>query len=200
MSDQQWGQDPTAPQPSQWGQAPPPPQWGQPPLPRPPHKRWSTAKIVTVVLAGAVGLILLTVGVTVLATRQLATSSDTDTQAAATTTQPAAAAEPATTEPAISYPEPKLSDFDLEVKELKREKFGSAGANVTYRIEAGWGPTYHPDKTYELVYEVRGGEDGPVRNYMEITGDKYRSEQEEYISTADVDQRLTVKAVSVEEK
>jgi hypothetical protein len=34
---------------------------------------------------------------------------------------------------------------------------------------------------------------------MEITGDKYRSEQEEYISTADVDQRLTVKAVSVEE-
>jgi len=155
---------------------------------------------VTVVLAGVVGLILLTVAVTVLATHQLATSSDTDTRAAATTTQPAGAAEPATTEPAISYPEPKLSDFELEVKELKREKFGSAGANVTYRIEAGWGPTYDPDKTYELVYEVRGGEDGPERNFMEITGDEYRSEQEESISTADVDQRLTVKAVSVEEQ
>ena len=200
MSDQQWGQDPTASQPSQWGQPPPPPQWGQPPPPRPPQKRWSTAKIVTVVLAGVVGLILLTVAVTVLATHQLATSSDTDTRAAATTTQPAGAAEPATTEPAISYPEPKLSDFELEVKELKREKFGSAGANVTYRIEAGWGPTYDPDKTYELVYEVRGGEDGPERNFMEITGDEYRSEQEESISTADVDQRLTVKAVSVEEQ
>src|SRR5829696_3811536 len=109
MSDQQWGQDPTASQPSQWGQPPPP---------RPPQKRWSTAKIVTVVLAGVVGLILLTVAVTVLATHQLATSSDTDTRAAATTTQPAGAAEPATTEPAISYPEPKLSDFELEVKEL----------------------------------------------------------------------------------
>jgi hypothetical protein len=120
---------------------------------------------------------------------------------AATTRPPATAAsqEPATTEPGSAYPEPKLSDFTLKLVELKREKFGSAGANVTYKIQAGWGPTYDPDKTYQLIYEVRGGEDGPERNYVEVTGDEFRTEDEQSISTANVDGKLTVKAVAIEE-
>jgi hypothetical protein len=189
MSEHQWGQAPTAPQPPQWGQAPPP---------SPPRKRWSTARIVTVVLAGFAGLLLLTVAVAVavVATNQPATKPATR---AATPTIQAAAAPAATEPPAPSYPEPKKSDFTLRAKVIKLDRFGSAGNLITYKVEAGWGPTYDPDKTYELVYEVRGGEDGPVTNYMNITGDKYEQPSEETISTRPGVEKLRISVISVDE-
>jgi hypothetical protein len=51
-----------------------------------------------------------------------------------------------------------------------------------------------------LIYEVHGGEDGPVRNFMAMRGNPHqRVENDQFISTARVDQRLIVKAVAVEE-
>jgi hypothetical protein len=194
-----WGppppDQPTQPiQPGGWG----PP--GGPPSARQP-RLWKGRQVLLLALGvGAACLILgIALGATVAGLDdEVGTSSP---RAAATTQPPATAAseEPATTEPASAYPEPKLSDFTLKLVELKREKFGSAGANVTYKIEAGWGPTYDPDKTYQLIYEVRGGEDGPERNYLEVIGDEYRTEDEQSISTANVDGKLTVKAVDIEE-
>jgi hypothetical protein len=148
--------------------------------------------------AGAAGLTLgIVIGATVAGFNE---AVGTRPRAAATTTRPPATTtveEPAST--AASYPEPKLSDFTLKLVELKRQKFGSAGANVTFKIQAGWVSTYDPDKTYQLIYEVRGGEDGPERNYMEITGDEYRTEDKQTISTSNVDGKLTVKAITIEE-
>ena len=95
--------------------------------------------------------------------------------------------------------EPKVSDFTLKVRILEKQNSGSAGSNIVYRITAGWEQTYDTDKTCELTYEVRGGEDGPAISTMETTGDGYRPDNEEIISTASVSQRFTVKAVSVEE-
>jgi hypothetical protein len=194
-----WGppppDQPTQPaQPSGWGPSAGPPSVRQPRL-------WKCRQVLLLALGiGAACLILgIALGATVASLdNEVGT---TRPRAAATTRPPATAAseEPATTEPASAYPEPKLSDFTLKLVELKREKFGSAGANVTYKIQAGWGPTYDPDKTYQLIYEVRGGEDGPERNYVEVTGDEFRTEDEQSISTANVDGKLTVKAVAIEE-
>jgi hypothetical protein len=184
----QWRQAPTAPQPPPWRQAPPS---------RPPPTRSDAAKTVMIWLGSLVGLILLAAAL--LALQDLDYNPGADVRFSVGIRGPHIGEEPAAAVAAPNYPKPKLSDFKLEVRELRRQKFGPAGANITYYIVTSRGPAYDPDKTYALVYEVRGGQDGPVRNYMEIRGDEYKSEDDQFISTSQVDQRLTVKALSVEE-
>ena len=173
-------------------------QWRQAPPTRPPAKRSNTANTVTILLASVVGLSLLAAAL--IALSDLAHIPGPGRGLGVGILSPGGGGEPAATESTRTYPEPKLSDFTLKVNERRRQKFGPAGANITYHIVAGWGPTYDPDKTYALVYEVRGGEDGPVRNYIQIRGDHHqRVENDQFISTSRVDQRLIVKAVAVEE-
>ena len=184
-----WAPAPTPPQPPPWQQAPP-----ARPLPRRP----TTATTVTILLASIVSLSLLAAAL--LALTDLAGHPGPGRGLGVGILSPGGGEEPSATSPTRSYPEPKRSDFSLKVKERRRQKFGPAGANITYHIVAGWGPTYDPAKTYALVYEVRGGEDGPVRNYIEVRGDHHHViENDQFISTARVDQRLIVKAVAVEE-
>jgi hypothetical protein len=99
-----------------------------------------------------------------------------------------------------TYDTPEPSDFELTVKTLSKQCFGSAGCNVTYRIQAGWDGTYDPDKTYEVVYEVRGDESGPQTNNFTITGDEYQVSQEEDASTRSSGVKLTARVISVEEQ
>jgi hypothetical protein len=185
---QPWGQTPTPPQPPPWDQASPS---------RPVPKRSKAASTVTIVVASLVGLLLLAADLLTLRDLDLNPGAGVSFSVGIRGTR--IREQPAATAPASNYPAPKLSDFKLAVKELRRQKFGPAGANVTYYIVASRGPAYDPDKTYALVYEVGGGEDGPVRNYIEIRGDQYKSENSQFIATSQVDQRLTVKALSVEE-
>lgn len=98
----------------------------------------------------------------------------------ASTTSSVEPAEPAT----ASYAAPTIKDFALKVKTLKKECFGSAGCNVTFRVELTKvsGGDLDPDKTYELTYDIRGGEDS-FTNTLEITSDKYSYDDKEFIST-----------------
>lgn len=124
----------------------------------------------------------------------------TGTRATPITTKAApAATEPPVTEP--TYATPKRSDFTLAVKILSKENFGSAGSNITYRIQLSQDgtKTYDPAKTYELTYQVNGGEDGPAVNTLTIQGDNYQTDNEEIASTKSVSDKLTVKVLSVEE-
>ena len=172
--------------------------WRQAPPTCPPAKRSNTANTVTVLLVSIVGLSLLAAALVALS--DLAGHPGPGLDLGVGILSPPSGEEPAATESTRTYPAPKVSDFTLKVKERRRQKFGPAGANITYHIVAGWGPTYDPDKTYALVYEVRGGEHGPVRNYLAIRGDHHHViENDQFISTSRVDQRLIVKAVSVEE-
>jgi hypothetical protein len=183
-----WAQVPTPPEPPQWQQAPPT---------RPLPKQSTTATTVTILLASILGLSLFAAAL--LALSDLAATPGPGRGLSVGILIPGDE-EPAATNPTPTYPEPKLSDFTLKVKERRRQKFGPAGANITYHIVAGWGPNYDPDKTYALIYEVHGGEDGRVRNYMAIRGDHHHKiENDQFISTPHVNQRLIVKAVAVEE-
>ena len=105
-----------------------------------------------------------------------------------------------TTTAASTYDAPEPSDFELTVKTLSKQCFGSAGCNVTYRIQAGWDGTYDPAMTYEVVYEVRGDESGPQTNNFTITGDEYEISQEESASTRSSGVKLTARVISVEEQ
>lgn len=131
-----------------------------------------------IVVIGALASIMMSSLATGCATTA-GTEGDKKTLATPTTTSA-----PTTTEPADPvYPEPAKADFELTVKTLSKECFGSAGCNITFRVKLAYGgPALDPSKTYELTYEIRGGED-PMINTMEVTGDSYTASQEESIST-----------------
>jgi hypothetical protein len=182
-----------------WIPSPPqPPQENQAPPGRPPPRRSTTTIAVTILLASSVGLILL--GAALLRLSDLDGTPRPGLDLSVGILSPLGGEAPAATNPTRTYPEPKLSDFSFQLNERRRQKFGPAGANITYYIVADWGPTYDPATTYALVYEVHGGEYGPVRNYLAIRGDNHHMiENDQFISTSRVDQRLIVKAVAVEE-
>jgi hypothetical protein len=128
------------------------------------------------------------------------TSSETPKAAGSTNQSPTTTTELEVTTTASTYDTPEPSDFELTVKTLSKQCFGSAGCSLTYRIQAGWDGTYDPDKTYEVVYEVQGDESGPQTNNFTVTGDKYQVEQEESASTRSAGVKLTARVTSVEEQ
>lgn len=185
-----------------------PPSWGQPatspyqptsppPLPpqagpeRPVYRRgwflFLTGGLVGLVLGAAIG-----------------NSGSSPNRASTTSTdRPAvtAAATPTPTDPPMTtaVAEPKPRDFELTVKTLSKQCFGSAGCNLTYRVEVGYdGPPLDPSNTYEVVYEVRGGEDGPQINTLTVEGDQSSVEREESISTSSSGRKLTAVVTSVD--
>jgi hypothetical protein len=102
------------------------------------------------------------------------------------------------TETVPTYATPVASDFKLAIKVLKKECFGSAGCNLTYRILVTYsGAELDPTLTYEVVYEVRGGEDGPVTNTLTVTGDTSSVDEEEFVSTKNRSTKLTAIAAEV---
>ena len=193
--------DPTSPLPGppSWGQPPPNPQ-SQPSNPQPPPPAsqpslpWYKRGWVLLLAGLVVGLLF----GSAIGSADPAPPTDRRPRTAATTPAPAATeATPEVTDP----PEvvPKIRDFKLTVKVLSKQCFGSAGCNLTYRVDAGWPDGYDPDVEYEVVYEVRGGEDGPQINTMTVQGDSYERSQEESISTSSAGKRLTAVVTSVEE-
>ncbi|MFE0472504.1 hypothetical protein ACFW2V_12910 [Streptomyces sp. NPDC058947] len=84
--------------------------------------------------------------------------------------------EPEETEEAESeyYNEsPSASDFELSLKTTRKACFGSAGCNVTVEPELTYNAAFppEPDVTVSLTYEVRGGNDGPTIETIELTAD-----------------------------
>lgn len=126
-------------------------------------------------------------------------SSATPAVASSTTEAPE---DVATDEPEPS-PEPSFdaqpSDFEISLKILRKKCFGSAGCNVTYRID----PTYVgiepiPDTgTVEVTYVVKGLEDGDAINTFTIEGEKASYQSEEDGSVASSKTKLTGKVTAV---
>jgi hypothetical protein len=179
------------------------PRWQSPqpvqPVQQPPAKR--RHRWIPWVAYPAVFLVGVTVGMTGEDATAPAASSPEPT-ATASSTAPAEPAEETTvpSEPAEPlYGEPSKSHFTLSVKTLKKECFGSAGCLVTYRILVDYsgGPTLDPSKTYEVIYEVRGGEDGPVTNTLTVTGTESSVDKEESLSTSSSKAKLTAVVTDV---
>ncbi|MEU8179149.1 hypothetical protein AB0B85_31645 [Micromonospora sp. NPDC049044] len=128
------------------------------------------------------------------AASQSRTGTSAPTSAAAPTTAPATTAPPAPV-----YDTPTKGDFTLKVKTLRKQCFGSAGCNITYRIDVTYvGDGLDPSSTYEVTYEVKGAED-PIINTFEVTGDSASVQQEETASTKRSGDKLTAVATDVSE-
>jgi hypothetical protein len=96
-----------------------------------------------------------------------------------TTTASATASEA----PTPTGPAPTPADFTIAVIETQKNCYGSAGCNVTYRID----PTFlgvAPDasQSFTVIYELTGGKD-PETGSFEMQGTKYNRPSERMIST-----------------
>lgn len=166
-------------------------QYQQPYPPTPPRPRKRNAgKVIGIGIAALLGLLLFASCVAVLASPDKPASSSPATTSA----------DPAPTASESTYT-PKPADFELRVKILKKECFGTAGCNVTYRITLSYdGPALDPDTTYEVTYKVRGPEDGPTINTLTVTGDEYKTDSEELASTPSAGTKLTARVTEISEE
>lgn len=98
--------------------------------------------------------------------------------------------------------EAEARDFDIALIVLEKQCFGSAGCLVTVIPEVAFSGIRYPydcvemlpGKTYTLIYEIYGGEDGTLTFNLTIEDGGYAA-KETMISTAHKDDELTVKAV-----
>lgn len=125
------------------------------------------------------------------------------TASQATSSGPAST-QPTATAPAadLATPEvvttPQPDDFELEVKVLKKQCFGTAGCNITYRIDPTYtGTGYADDVKWRVIYEVTGVEDGPQINSFTLLGEQIEYTSEESASTSSSSAKLRAKVTEV---
>lgn len=103
--------------------------------------------------------------------------------------------------PGPEYSEPTADDFEIELITKEKQCFGSAGCNVTVKPElsyTGMSEDLNPDVTYEITYEIRGGEDGAVTETLELTNQDDVTYSDTYVSTTSSGVKLSVKITGVD--
>jgi citronellol/citronellal dehydrogenase len=99
-----------------------------------------------------------------------------------------------------TYVTPKASDFEVTLKILSKECFGSAGCNISFRPSLAIGiPTssLDPTITYDVTYTVTGDESGPMIETFAVTGDQYTQPSENQASTPSSGTVLRAKVTAV---
>lgn len=163
-----------------------------PPQPSP-RKRLPTVAIVGIAV-GAMVLLCGGVGVVAVALFPDAVRNAASTGGGPQMSTSTPAAPPA---PKETFHQPQPTDFVLTVKTLEKKCFGSAGCNIEYRIEVAYnGAPLDPSRTWELTYEVKGGED-PQIGTLEVTATGWRTADRERIGTNSSKDELTATVVSV---
>ncbi len=147
--------------------------------------------------AGAVILVALTILGTLAITHRDKPKAAASPEAASAWDLEQAQPEPAET---TTAPGPALSATDLTLtpKVTKKQCFGSAGCNVSIKVEVGYGgPALSEDDTWEVTYQVTGDESGPIVGTFELTGTKY-DQDEISLSTKNSKTKISVKVTGVD--
>lgn len=177
-----------------------------PPLPQqpPPTQRRTRARRIIAAAACALALIAATATVTTLIVRDDDSDSSTDSAPAAVTPDPADA-EPAVTEetgdPEVYNTVPEPDEFTLTLKTVGKKCYGyGVGCNVTVRPDLSYAGAVDldPDANYSITYEVKGGEEGPVIETMELDGDGELTYSEVLVQTPGSGTKVTAEITDVE--
>ena len=102
--------------------------------------------------------------------------------------------------PAPKYPAP--GELTLGMTVLEKKCFGSAGCNITYRIEpmaaaSRIASEVPAGKAVTVIYEVLGGDSGPQINRFTVTSSQVNYDDQEFISTASEDVQLTARVTQI---
>jgi hypothetical protein len=121
--------------------------------------------------------------------------------AASTSSAPAEEAVTAAEEPAPTptYAVVDADSFTIDLKTKSRQCFGSAGCNLTVEPNltyVGVGDI-DPDAVYEITYEIRGDESGPVIATAELSNETSLNYTPSLISTVSSGTKVSVKITDV---
>lgn len=168
-----------------------------PPSPPPAPKKSRTNAIIIGSAAAVIAAIVATGIVVVQATNE-------DSKPAATTaasSTPSENAEPAVEvpDPEPTYAEPAADDFAIDLRTIERQCFGSAGCNITVEPKLAYlGLTdLDPDAVYEITYEIRGGDSGPVIETAQLSDETSLTYSQTLVSTPSSKTKLTVQITDV---
>ncbi|WP_105975067.1 hypothetical protein [Streptomyces geranii] len=103
-------------------------------------------------------------------------------------------------DPEPTYAEVGTDSFTIELRTTERHCFGSAGCNVTVEPDLTYlGDTegIDPDAVYEITYEVRGDESGPVIETAELTDRTSLNFTPTSISTSSASTEVSVEITDV---
>lgn len=175
----------------------------QPPQPYPPPNpgvqppknrhvlRWTLVGVAVLAVAIGVGA----------ATSSPSKHTATKPAHVAATSSAPATVQPPIIEPATPYVVPTKADFEVTLKILTKDCFGTAGCNVTYRpILAQHQPagSFDPSITYDVTYTVRGGDDGAQTDTLYVTGDVHEAPNDGMAQTGSAGAKLTAVVTAVE--
>lgn len=93
---------------------------------------------------------------------------------------------------------PTKDDIKLTAKVIRKACFGSAGCNLSYRIDLTYsGASLDPGNTYQVTYKVYGPEDGPQIDTLTLQGDQYTAQEETaQTRSSQVDLRVVITDVT----
>lgn len=172
-----------------------PPMPSDPPASSAPKK----SRIIATIIGSAAAVIAAVIATGIVVVQ----AEKDDNKPAATVKKSAPKAEPAVeatedTEP--TYTDLDADSFTIELKTKSRQCFGSAGCNLTVEPNLSLvvdSEDVDPDATYEITYEIRGDESGPVIETAELTEQTSLSYTPSSISTASASTKVSVKITDV---
>lgn len=179
--------------------ATPPPMPDFPPPAPPPTPKKSRTNAVIIGSAAAVIAAVVATGIIVV-------QSGNDDSKPAATAEPSATDEDVTAAdadeptPEPTYEEVGVDSFTIDLRTTERQCFGSAGCNVTVEPELtylGDSGAIDPDAVYEITYEVRGDQSGPVIETAELSDQTSLNYTPSLISTASAGTKVSVKITDV---
>ncbi|WLW50749.1 hypothetical protein [Streptomyces sp. YU58] len=171
-----------------------------PPEPEPSTPKKSRTNLIIIASAAAVIAAVIGTGIMVVQSRDGSSKPATTTAESSAPDEEVvtAAAEERDLEP--TYAEVDADDFTVVLRTTKRQCFGSAGCNVTVEPKLSFlGVTedIDPDSVYEITYEIRGDEDGPVIETAELSDRTSLNFTPSLISTSSSGTKLSVEITDV---
>ncbi|MEU5279877.1 hypothetical protein AB0G87_26120 [Streptomyces asoensis] len=181
----------------------PPPMPDTPPSPPEPEPERSRTHAIIIGSAAAVIAAVVATGIVIVQSgdddsRSTTTSGPSlygmeGTAAAVTETTPEPAPEP-------TYATIDADSFTIGLKTKAKQCFGSAGCNVTVEPELTYvdlGADVDPDAVYEITYEIRGDESGPVIQTATLSNGTSLNYRPSMISTVSSDTKVSAEITDV---
>ncbi|MBU1801363.1 MAG: hypothetical protein KKA97_03790 [Actinobacteria bacterium] len=89
-------------------------------------------------------------------------------------------------------------NIKIGLKTREKSCFGSAGCNVTVQADPDYvGNQDASAGSWEITYEIRGGEDGPIIETMTLIDGTFTFSEEQYVSTSSSSTELEAVATDV---
>lgn len=89
-------------------------------------------------------------------------------------------------------------NIKLELKVREKQCFGSAGCLVTVQVDPSYvGNQDVTSGSWEVTYEIRGGEDGPIIDTMTLANGTWTFPEEQNLNISSSNSRLTAVATAV---